>query len=382
MKPSHRSLRSVPLRVALVAALCGTMPLPASADDDSSKPAKSTPQAKQAAGDFDGIELGPKILKAINHGELIEDWSQAEIDAYYKVLDLAKRIRYEEQKQRARENALKQLELLEHDAGRDYEARKAEIDRQEEQLGKLQATRQRALAAQRHRQAVNQIEEYRENLATFPMHKWLVTEMFTSINDGKPSRYHGKLVTLRGHIRKLISYEAHENPLGIETLYEAWLYPIGAERFEADDPRTNPVVVVCTQIPEGMPTGDRIAEEATITGYVFRLHGYRSKIPLPDSGGKTKKLIAPMILASRIEWKPPSPAPAAPFWLKATILGGIAAIIVAIFLYSRRDKNAHRELVRQRLFEEDEGPKNPDVVVDPRTPPLLEFKEEPRSPHE
>ena len=52
-----------------------------------------------------------------------------------------------------------------------------------------------------------------------------------------PKTYHGRLVTFRGHLRRLVSYPAGENPHGLQQLHEAWLYVDGAQQ--------NPVVVVC-----------------------------------------------------------------------------------------------------------------------------------------
>ena len=296
------------------------------------------------------LELPASMLKEIQHGVFIDDWSQAEINAYYDVLARAKRIAYASQVGRARAKTLAQLDRLKAEADKVHAQRTAELDK----LSGVQAARQRAFEAQRHRQALKQIAAFRKNPKEFPLHQWLVEDLFAHVNDNKPSRYHGQLVTLHGHIRKLISYEAHENKHGITTLYEAWLYPIGRERHEADDARTNPVVIVCTSIPDGMPTGEKIAVEASVTGFVFRLHGYHSKIPEKNSGGKTKALYAPMILAAKIEWTPPPPPTTVPLWLKGAILGAIALIIVAVVMYGRRDKAAHKQLMRERVMGEDE----------------------------
>lgn len=301
-----------------------------------------------------GLEIPPSLLKHIQAGVFIDDWTQKEIDAYYEVLDLARRTDYEKQTAKARENILNQLEALETAADRLYEERKKAIEEQADDLGTLRATRARAFAAQKHRQERNKYAEYRENLNEVPLYKWLVKDLFDSVNENQPSRYHGQLVTLHGHIRKLISYDAHENAFGVTKLYEAWLYPIGTEKFEADDARTNPVVIICTSIPEGMPTGENLAEEASVTGYVFRLHAYRSRIPLKNAGGETKRLIAPMILASKIEWHPPPPGPSAPWWLKAALLGGVGLILLAIIIYGRRDRSSHKKLMQERLSADEE----------------------------
>ena len=107
-----------------------------------------------------------------------------------------------------------------------------------------------------------------------------------------PEIYHGQLVTFHGHLRRLISSPAGENPHGFQQLHEAWLYADGAQQ--------NPVVVVCTELPPNIPTGsDILVDFVSVTGYFFKRYGYE------DRSGQPR--FAPLILAQRLEWTPRPP---------------------------------------------------------------------------
>ena len=104
-----------------------------------------------------------------------------------------------------------------------------------------------------------------------------------------PEPYHGRLVTLRGHLRRLISSPAGENAHGLQQLHEAWLYVDGAQQ--------NPVVVVCTELPPSIPTGsDILVDFVSVTGYFFKRYGYEDRTGQPR--------FAPLVLAHRLEWSP------------------------------------------------------------------------------
>ena len=107
-----------------------------------------------------------------------------------------------------------------------------------------------------------------------------------------PDVYHGRLVTFHGHLRRLISSPAGENPHGLQQLHEGWLYADGAQQ--------NPVVVVCTELPPNIPTGtDILVDFVSVTGYFFKRYGYE------DRSGQPR--FAPLILAQRLEWTPRPP---------------------------------------------------------------------------
>jgi len=185
--------------------------------------------------------------------------------------------------------------------------------------------RLRAAARRNIQQRRAEVPQFRDASGAFP----LFVDIFKN-----PEQWHGRLVTLRGHVRRVVSYPAGENAFGLTTLYEAWLY--------TEDSQTNPAVVVCSSIPEGMPTGDQMTEEASVTGYFFKIYGYRAQ---------DTTRIAPLILAQRLEWHPVE-APSTTLF--SMIVGGIvlAAVLAAIawqWTAAQRDRARRAERHREEL---------------------------------
>lgn len=139
-----------------------------------------------------------------------------------------------------------------------------------------------------------------------------------------PEAYHGRLVTFRGHLRRLISSSAGDNPHGLQQLHEAWLYVEGAQQ--------NPVVVVCTELPPNIPTGpDILVDFVSATGYFFKRYGYE------DRSGEMR--FAPLILARGLEW---SSRPARTELLSKGFMFGlvlITAVVVSVLaLWASRSR--------------------------------------------
>ncbi|RMG42186.1 MAG: hypothetical protein D6725_00025 [Planctomycetota bacterium] len=181
-----------------------------------------------------------------------------------------------------------------------------------------------------HRLKLPEYQRYRDNPGEFPVYYDLFRH---------PEIYHGKPVTLRGHIRKLISYPADDNEYGIQRLYEAWLF--------TPDSQTNPAVVVCTEIPEGIPTGgDILVDGVSVTGYYFKNFGYTAQ---------DRPRFAPMILAKRLEWRPEQAGTSEPLVPPAVrntvVVLALVLILILLYRYERRDTRQHAELQRRMLLE-------------------------------
>lgn len=146
-----------------------------------------------------------------------------------------------------------------------------------------------------------------------------------------PEAYHGRLVTFRGHMRRLVSYPAGENPHGLQQLHEAWLYVNGAQQ--------NPVVVVCSEVPQGLATGsDILVDFVSATGYFFKRYGYEDRTGEPR--------FAPLILAQRLEWSPP-PKRSGVFsngMLFGLTIGGGLLMVVTFWRLSRHSRGVGRAL--------------------------------------
>lgn len=126
------------------------------------------------------------------------------------------------------------------------------------------------------------------------------------------NKYRGKLITVKGQLKRLIPLEVEDNKFGVKTLYEGW--------FFSRDSGTHPWRVLCTQLPADIPRGPDLKDmpSVQITGYYFKKYGY------PSQAGKLQT--APLLLARQIRWFPPSETAQAP------TSSGAVKYIVALFL--------------------------------------------------
>jgi hypothetical protein len=155
-----------------------------------------------------------------------------------------------------------------------------------------------------------------------------------------PALYHGKLVTLQGHLRKLSSFSPDKNPYGIEgQLWEGWLYdPHG---------QNHPAVIISTSRDETLEEGtELVADHVSVTGYFFKNYGYE---------GQDAFRFAPMLIAQRIEHHPPA-ASINPFDLGLSakmqlLVTAIATLMVGRFGLKIWRKSKAEELARRATFE-------------------------------
>ncbi len=82
----------------------------------------------------------------------------------------------------------------------------------------------------------------------------------------QPERYRGKLLNLRLHVRRVLKYDAPENPLGLKQTYEAWGW--------TDESRSFPYVIVFPECPEGLPVGTDVRGEVVFVGYFLKVMSY------------------------------------------------------------------------------------------------------------
>ncbi len=154
-----------------------------------------------------------------------------------------------------------------------------------------------------------------------------------------PEIYRGQPVTLTGTMRKLRQVTVDPlNNYGIETLYEAWVFD--------QDSQSNPTVVVFTENPADLPQGDEINVPVRVTGFVFKMYGYKSR------DEKHPDRLAPMLIAKSVKKltiADPDPFPTA--WVGA----GLALLCLGIVLYvwnSYRQDKAFREITQKPDEEE------------------------------
>ncbi len=154
----------------------------------------------------------------------------------------------------------------------------------------------------------------------------------------EPDFHRGKLVSVRGELRRLDTQEVPEGnkfrkQFGIETLYHAYIFP--------DDRPKDPYHVVVTSIPKGIPTGEEISQTVPVTveGYFFKKEGYGTE--------SLKGHVAPLILGRTLGWKKPDFAPipeSENFTLYLLIASaGLFVIVVFVTFRQRRGDAAFKQ---------------------------------------
>lgn len=143
---------------------------------------------------------------------------------------------------------------------------------------------------------------------------------------GHPDYYRGRPVHLEGRARRMtparigVGDEARD-------VWEAWV-------FTADS-RSTPLLVYSLTPPVGMPTGEKIDEAVAFDAYFVRRYAYASV------GGEA---VSVMLMAPRLSWTPPQPAPVRQLHAElqtstvigAVLLGGVLLAVGLWYYFSDR----------------------------------------------
>ena len=282
----------------------------------------------------DETALDPRILAPVIHdtrGLITGGIRDEEREPYLKVLKHARDVQYRKQKEAARRFLMQRIEQFRLDT-KSRHARA--LQRAEEFLQKnpdkrAEYNQKRRAADNWRRFRLKKYREYLEHNEAFPV--------FIDLHNNreKPQVYHGELVTLRGHVWKLLKVPVGPNDYGLDELYEAWLY--------TDDSQSHPAMIVCTSAPEGMVeefNRSKRLDHITVTGYFFKMIGYI------DQEGEA--LFAPMIVGQRFEWRPRKSA-GAPLIPAAYIAVTVIAVALAAFYIVRRTARKDRQFREKRL---------------------------------
>jgi len=108
----------------------------------------------------------------------------------------------------------------------------------------------------------------------------------------QPEVYRGRVVTVRGTLRREEVERPAKNSLGIETYHRLVIQPRGGGHW--------PFVVYCLELPSSFPRGDDLQAPIAVTGFFFKNWSYAWQ----DGLG-----IAPVVLASNVDWQPAVAAP-------------------------------------------------------------------------
>ena len=133
----------------------------------------------------------------------------------------------------------------------------------------------------------------------------------------QPDVFRGKVVTVRGIVRRAHRIPASRNSLRVGHLWQCWLFPQGS---------TNPVVVYALEMPAGFPEGLSVHEPAVVHGVFFKRWAYAAK------GGI---MTAPLLLARTAEWTPPPPAAPSSFPGIKAMAAAVALLLAASIAVTR-----------------------------------------------
>lgn len=153
----------------------------------------------------------------------------------------------------------------------DADLNKGRIEVEEHRVRTRRLQRQVAVRLDRH-------EKYLADPSTFPTY----VDVFQN-----PDKWHGSLVTLSGHVRRVVTYPGDAKLFGGQQLHELWLF--------TDDSQRNPAVIVTPVLPRDFPVEAEVVDRVFVTGCFFKPYVYRS-----DGDHR----IAPLILAGRVAWSP------------------------------------------------------------------------------
>jgi hypothetical protein len=121
-------------------------------------------------------------------------------------------------------------------------------------------------------------QHYEQHPETFPA----FVDVFQN-----PDRWQGRLVTLRGHVRRVTSYNGDQELFSGQPLHELWLF--------TDDSQQNPAVIVTPTLPKDFPVSAEIVDSVMVTGCFFKMYVYRSQ---------QDNRLAPLFLAGHVSWNP------------------------------------------------------------------------------
>ncbi len=181
----------------------------------------------------------------------------------------------------------------------------------------------------------DQLQSATNNNVTF-------AQMFTD-----PDGYRGRLVTVKGSVKRLYPIKVLQNESGIESVYEAWIL--------TPDSGKNPLLLHCTSIPADIPTGDGLDLPCRFTGYFFKKYAYAA-----GHGAHSTTLL----LGRQLDWTPPPASAAgrgfAPYFFGIVCLLGVV-VVVAVWRYSAGDRRFRRQHLDRILQAAHEPPTdNPD----------------------
>jgi hypothetical protein len=130
----------------------------------------------------------------------------------------------------------------------------------------------------------------------------------------QPQNYRGRLLTVRGLVRRCRHLAAPANAAGLESYYQLVVRAAGGSHI--------PLVIYCLDLPRQFPLGKDLNEEVEVTGVFFKNWAFAS-----DAGIAS----APLILSRSLRWFARSAAPERPVGVRQiALLAVISSVVAAI----------------------------------------------------
>ena len=82
----------------------------------------------------------------------------------------------------------------------------------------------------------------------------------------EPDLYRGQPMRLKLHVRRVLTYDAPENPLGLKKVYEVYGF--------TDNSLSFPMIVILPEKPPGVPIGTDVEGDIVFVGYFVKWMGY------------------------------------------------------------------------------------------------------------
>lgn len=199
---------------------------------------------------------------------------------YYETLQQMNQTRSDMQQELGRRNLVERIDVLQSEIIDKFkdDAVALKTAHSESKLGQAEYEKQLGSLNRKFQLRKRRHQKYRSSTDKFPTY----VDLFQN-----PEEWHGKIVTLRGHIRHSVTYDADSAMYDGRPLYELWLF--------TEDSQHTPAVVLTPELPADFPMDAEIVNQVSVTGCFFKRYVYT---------GQTERRIAPLILAGRIQWAP------------------------------------------------------------------------------
>lgn len=171
----------------------------------------------------------------------------------------------------------------------------------------------------------------REMIAYWQLMAWARTEPFREFEQRakrepaftqlweQPSVYRAQPIRLRMHVRRVLQYDAPQNPLELKVMYEAWGW--------TDESKSYPYTVVFAEKPPGLPVGPDVEGEVVFVGYFLKNMAYTAF----DKRRAAPLLVGRLRMSGPARVIAPERSVSLEIW-SALVLGGLA-VAVAVWLF-------------------------------------------------